>query len=85
MAGAAAAAGAAGGSQPWQPLPEPGAGLPPPLPAQELDTFVHPGSSSMLASSATASAVLAQDPLMSYIHSRVGWEVTLVVLRGGAG
>lgn len=71
-AAAGAAVGAAAAGQPWQPLPEPGAGLPPPLPSQELDTFVRPGSSSVLASSAAASAALAQDPLMSYIfNSRV--------------
>ena len=76
IAGAAAGGAAvAGAAAPWPLLSEPGAGLPPPLPAQELDTFVRPGSSAVLgsASVATASAVLAQDPLMSYIYnSRVG-------------
>ncbi|PRW05763.1 Purple acid phosphatase 18 [Chlorella sorokiniana] len=88
MAGGAAVVGAGGAAQAWQPLPDPGAGLPPPLPAQELDTFVRPGSSAMLgsASAATASAVLAQDPLMSYIYnSRVSVASRSSARTAGSG
>lgn len=84
--GAAAAGAGAAAAAAWAPLGDPAAGLPPPpVPPQELDTFVR-ASSSLMGSGGAASGALAQDPLMSYIYSsRVRGRVPAGRREGSAG